>query len=125
MQVDLITHTSGAGFLSTHLATVKIQFLEVIIVSDEDSDDRFGEFRAYFDTKDWDCNIHGLIYSDQNWLDSLRSSLVAVVGFSQAAVADDILYFSEQGMQTETYVSMDVEEQFIKEWQHLMLAEST
>lgn len=132
MIVDLITNTSGTGLWSEHEATVKIQFLEVIIFSEEDAsslngepdDDRFGELRAYFDIKDWNVKKQGLIYTDDEWLDSLRAALVAVIGFSQVAVSDQNLSFSEQGMQSDTFVSMDIEEQFIKEWLRLSVAES-
>jgi len=94
-------------------------------IHDEESESRFGELRAYFAEDQWNCNVDGLIYTDQVWLDTFRSALSVVLGFSIDSVMNDVLMFSEHGMQGENYVSMDVNEAFIKEWLRVStLAES-
>lgn len=115
MLLELNTQTSGTGLWSTHKAEVTINFLEVVMI-DDDPESRFGELRAYFNHKQWDCNAHGLIYSDDKWMESFIATLVVVVGLSTNAVNTPNLYFSEHGMQSSDFVSMYVEEEFIAEW---------
>jgi 5-methylcytosine-specific restriction endonuclease McrBC GTP-binding regulatory subunit McrB len=117
MKIDLHTFTSGSGHWSTRVTTVMVNAVELdILDNDEESESRFGELRAYFAEDQWNCNVDGLIYTDQVWLDTFRSALSVVLGFSIDSVKNDVLMFSEHGMQGENYVSMDVNEAFIKEW---------
>jgi hypothetical protein len=53
------------------------------------------------------------LYEDQTWLKSFREQLVTKIGFSPAAAAD--VSFSEDGMQGDDYVSLDVGATFMKE----------
>lgn len=103
-------HTDGTGYWSDIAQTVKTTKLTVPYIDDEDS---FGELRIYFDTKTWNCNEHGLIYTDRLFLQELRAALIAA-GISSDA-AEDVDY-SEQGMQGDNFVSCDVGEYFLKEW---------
>jgi hypothetical protein len=117
MKTELNTFTSGRGCWSARVTTVMVNAIEVdIIDNDEESVNRFGELRAYFAEDQWNCNVDGLIYTDQVWLDTFRSALSVVLGFSIDSVMNDVLMFSEHRMQGENYVSMDVNEAFIKEW---------
>jgi hypothetical protein len=102
-------HTSGDGHWSNSSQLVKVVRVELAYQNDEGD---FGELRAYFDTMSWDCNKHGLIYTDSKWLNEFRA-MMRTLGFTSRA-CDDISY-SEQGMQGNDYVSMDVCDQFMLE----------
>jgi hypothetical protein len=98
--------TSGTGYWSRAQKTVQIVDMRLGYVSDEKD---FGELCVYFNTKDWDVNVDGLIYTDRQFLQELNEFLVA-----QGLCAAD---YSEQGMQGDNYVSLDVEEEFIAAWE--------
>lgn len=102
-------HTAGDGYWSSDPKSVKVTQVELVYV-DEEGD--FGELQAFFDTTSWNCDKHGLIYTDSQWIDEFRS-LMRTLGFSTRA-CDDISY-SEQGMQGYNFVSMDVGEDFLRE----------
>ena len=107
--VNWQTHTNGKGYWTSFEKTVTVIRVELAYVNDEGD---FGELRAYFDTKAWDVNKVGLIYTDPRWIDEFRG-LVRSLGFTRNA-CDDISY-SEQGMQGDNYVSMDVGADFMRE----------
>ena len=106
-------NTAGDGYWSTASLPVKVTRLSMPYIDD---DSRFGELCVHFDTQTWDCNQHGLIYTDCRFMNELNAALVAA-GFSAAAAAD--VTYSEQGMQDISYVSCDAGEVFIKEWKLL------
>jgi hypothetical protein len=108
-QVNWQTHTSGKGLWSTEKKTVTILEIDLRYVNDEGD---FGELCARFDTKTWNCDADGLIYTDNVWLDEFRS-LMRSLGFTRGAVND--INFSEQGMQSYNFVSMDVGPDFLRE----------
>jgi hypothetical protein len=107
--VNWQTHTNGKGHWTQFEQTVTVTRVELAYVNDEGD---FGELRAYFDTEAWDVNKVGLIYTDPRWIDEFRG-LVRSLGFTRNA-CDDISY-SEQGMQGDNYVSMDVGADFMRE----------
>lgn len=100
-------NTAGDGYWSDVIKSVKTTKLTVPYIDDEES---FGELRVYFNTKTWNCDEDGLIYTDSLFLTELRKELAAL-----DLAADDVDY-SEQGMQEHNYVSLDVGEAFIKSW---------
>jgi hypothetical protein len=108
-QVNWQTHTAGNGLWSDKSKAVQVLRVELAYTS-EDGD--FGEFRAYFNTRTWDCNQDGLIYTDKVWIDEFRA-LMRSLGFTRTAVND--ITYSEQGMQEYNYVSMDVGADFLRE----------
>lgn len=108
-KVNWQTHTDGKGLWSQFEKTVTILEVELRYVNGEGD---FGELCARFDTKTWNCDENGLIYTDPRWIDEFRG-LMRSLGFTRQA-CDDITY-SEQGMQGYNYVSMDVGEDFIRE----------
>ena len=108
-QVNWQTHTAGNGLWSSSVS--KVQVLRVELASADDELE-FGELRAYFNTQDWDVEQDGLIYTDKIWIEEFRA-LMKSLGFTRAAV-DDISY-SEQGMQGDDFVSMDVGKDFLRE----------
>lgn len=102
-------HTSGKGYWTQFEQTVTVVGVKLAYVSDEGD---FGELRAYFDTKTWDVNEAGLVYSDPRWIDEFRG-LMRSLGFTRTACED--ISYSEQGMQGTNYVSMDVGADFMRE----------
>lgn len=108
-QVNWQTHTAGTGLWSSSVSAVQVLRVELAYVNDECD---FGELRAYFNTKDWNCNEDGLIYTDKIWLDEFRA-LMRSLGFTRNAV--NAIGYSEQGMQGDNYVSLDVDADFMRE----------
>jgi hypothetical protein len=108
--VNFVTRTSGDGYWSIQIKTVRINRVVLASVTDEGD---FGELRAYFDTRDWDVENDGLIYSDMGWKHSFLTCMENEFGLSPDAILD--LSYSEHGMQCDNYVSMDVGPQFIME----------
>ena len=100
-------NTNGTGYWSTTAKAVDVEALDLqYITNDKD----FGELCIHFNTNDWDTATDGLIYTDKLFMRELRAYL-QTVGFTQAE-ADDVNY-SEQGMQSDNYVSCDVGAVFI------------
>ena len=110
MKVDINTMCDGMGlwsrrpFRRIHICKIDITYVNEI--------ETFGELQAKFD-KGWDVRKDGLIYTDNLWIKDFRNGLVAL-GFSREA-ADDVDY-SEQGMQGDNFVSMDIGKKFLDEW---------
>ena len=110
MKVDINTMCDGMGLWSRRpLRRVHISKINIGYINDEED---FGELRATFD-KGWKVSDAGLIYTDALWIKDFRIGLIAH-GFSSEA-ADNVDY-SEQGMQGDDYVSMDVGKKFLDEW---------
>ena len=108
-KVNWQTHTDGKGFWSLFAQAVTVTQIE-LAYANEDVD--FGELVAYFDTSTWDVNKNGLIYTDPRWLEEFRA-LMRSLGFTSRACED--INYSEQGMQGDNYVSMDVGADFLRE----------
>jgi hypothetical protein len=111
MKINFIAACNGRCHWSNQPGRkVEIIKLDIGYLNEEKD---FGELRAYFKPTTWDLKKFGLIYTDEGWLDEFRSQL-KTYGFSQEAV--DAISYSEQGMQDATYVSLDFEVAFYKEW---------
>ncbi len=102
-----IFSTSGGGYWSNVAKPVVITNMRVAYVNDEND---FGELRVYFDTKTWDVNEDGLIYTDKGCMTDLRNFL-ALQGLNNLDVE-----YSEQGMQGDNYVSLDIGKDFLDAW---------
>lgn len=109
-KVNFVTKTDGGGYWSTVVKTVRVNRVELAYISD---DNEFGELRVYFNTQDWNVESDGLIYSDMGWKHSFLTCMENEFGFSPDAILD--VSYTEQGMQGDNYVSMDVGEQFLLE----------
>ena len=113
----IVLECDGSGLWRAESgATAEITGLEVPYVNDESS---FGELRVFFNAESptgWDVSKDGLIYTDEGFLEELRFLLVKQ-GFSVAATKD--VDYSEQGMQGEDYVSLDVGRVFLDGWLEL------
>lgn len=93
---------------------VKIYALELEGVDEEDFE--YGTLNAYFTLKSWDPDKHGLIYTDDKFLKEFRKLLNSI------GLPGRNVYYSEQGMQGDNYVNMDVGKGFIKAWKKLVPA---
>ncbi len=104
--VNTTLHTSGDGYWSTAAKAVEVKGLEIGYVSE---DRQFGELRVYFNTDTWAVESDGLIYTDKQFYVELQDYIK-----QQGLVVD--LCYSEQGMQGEDYVSLDIGADFIASW---------
>lgn len=105
LSVNKVLNTDGSGLWSNVRESVPVTGLDLGYVNDEAD---FGELRVYFDTAAWDVNSDGLIYTDRLFLKELASFLDSI-GLAGADVG-----YSEQGMQGDDYVSLDVGADFIQ-----------
>ena len=103
-KVTATLNTNGNGYWSNKRKAVEITGLQLSYINDELD---FGELRVHFNTRTWDTNTDGLIYTDKQFMRELVE-LLTQKGFD----ASDVSY-SEQGMQGDAYVSCDVGECFI------------
>ena len=102
----VVFNTAGDGYWSRTAKAVEITDMRLTWVG-EDKD--FGELLVFFNTADWDVNKDGLIYTDSEFLHDLNAFLVEQ-GLCPVT-------YSEQGMQGDDYVSLDVEDEFIALWE--------
>jgi hypothetical protein len=113
-----ICNTDGSGLWSECSRPVKIIGMDIAYLDDESLvTATFGELRVYFDTDSWDTDLHGLIYTDKQWIREFQNLLVRS-GFSHRAAEG--VYYSEQGMQGHDYVSLDIADTFFIECDKLM-----
>lgn len=115
MEIDITLNTDGKGLWSQKAKPVVVTYLSLSISTIEDDDNRklFGELCVYFDPASWNPDVDGLIYTDNLFHQELRDFLVSQ-GFTAEAV--DEVYYSEQGMQGDDYVSLDADQKFCEEW---------
>lgn len=103
----VIFNTVGDGYWSNVAKAVEITDMRLGYISDELD---FGELRVYFNTDTWDVNKDGLIYTDSLFKQCLMQFIT-----EHGLVVD--LCYSEQGMQGDDYVSLDVGAEFIASWE--------
>lgn len=106
-RVTAILSTSGDGYWSNTTKSVEITALEMPYINDEET---FGELRVYFNTDTWNTQEHGLIYTDEGFIRDLEVLLI------EWGLAGADVNYSEQGLQGDNYVSLDVGEKFIQSW---------
>jgi len=102
----VIFSTAGDGYWSNVSKSVEITDMQLGYVSDEGD---FGELCVYFNTDTWNVNVDGLIYTDSQFKQDLMQFVK-----QQGLVVD--LCYSEQGMQGDNYVSLDVGKEFLDSW---------
>lgn len=102
----VIFNTAGNGYWSSKAKAVEIVDMQLGYVSDEKD---FGELRVYFNQATWDTKVDGLIYTDRLFRTELNAFLIA-----QGLAAAE---YSEQGMQGNGYVSLDVGGKFLAAWE--------
>jgi hypothetical protein len=115
METTIILNTDGSGLWSRKSKPVIVIGADCIIgkIEDEDGERLLGELMVRFDTASWNTDSDGLIYTDDLFLKQLHEFLMSQ-GFT-AETATDVSY-SEQGMQGDEYVSLDVSSEFCQEW---------
>lgn len=115
MKINIHTATDGDGLWTKHKTNVTIKELQVhrLFRDASDKNNFHGELRALFRKKDWNIEKHGLIYTDKGWMRHFRNRLLEM-GFSKKAT--NSINYSEQGMQGDDYVSLDIGSEFIKEF---------
>ena len=99
--------TAGDGYWSNVQKAVEITDMRVAYVNDEKN---FGELRVVFNTATWDVDTDGLIYTDSDFLNELQLFL------AQHGLAGADVDYSEQGMQGDSFVSLDVGKAFLDSW---------
>lgn len=93
--------TSGTGFWSTVVKPVTITKIEI------DSDPEFNYLvNVYFDTKTWNPEEDGLIYSDEPFIQALRQYLANSPEWKDTRNLND-LHYTEQGMQGNNFISLE------------------
>ena len=105
MKEAVIFNTNGRGYWSRTAKAVEIVDMQLGYVADEKD---FGELRVYFNTDTWNVKADGLIYTDKQFKQELNDFLV-----TQGLASAD---YSEQGMQGDNYVSLDVGKKFLQAW---------
>lgn len=108
--VDVVLNTDGSGYWSVEEKKVKVIGLCLSYTNDEQN---YGELRVFFDTDSWDTMKYGLIYTDDKFIEELKTFLLSI------GLGIDVFY-SEQGMQGDNYVSFDVGEEFIKSFKSMV-----
>jgi hypothetical protein len=102
----VVFNTDGSGYWSNKAKGVEIVDMRLGYVSDEKD---FGELCVYFNDT-WDTQKDGLIYTDKLFLFQLQMFL------EEHGLSANVEY-SEQGMQGDDYVSLDVGGEFIANWE--------
>lgn len=106
-KVDWTASTCGDGYWSAVRKQVRLNKVAVTYINAEET---FGELRVYFDRTTWNVPTDGLIYTDSQFLSYLRDHLF-LAGFDTSDVD-----YSEQGMQGDDYVSLDIGRNFLRSW---------
>jgi hypothetical protein len=101
-------NTNGQGLWSNVAKAVRVVDMRMSYISEEKD---YGELRVYFDTRTWNVDTDGLIYSDRQFLQELNACLLQR-GLAEAS-------YSEQGLQGQDYVSLDVEQDFLQAWESI------
>ena len=124
MIVDIIANTNGKGKWTEDVRPVQIIKLAIGYNSQTyyPEDTFHGELRAYFvphgfTPTSWNVEAFGLIYTDKQWMKEFKAGMRAA-GFSIKAVQN--ISYSEQGMQGDDYVSMDVGPAFWASWRRMV-----
>lgn len=107
----IVFHTAGDGYWSREARAVTITDIRLDDISGwHDEDAIWGELCVYFDTRTWDRQKHGFIYTDKRFLRELQDFLTL-----HGLPGQDVSY-SEQGMQGDDFVSLDAGDEFCRAW---------
>lgn len=109
-----ICNTSGDGFWSREKKSVILKNMKIDEICD---DDKYGELCVYFDSDSWNTEKDGLIYTDRLFISEFRT-ILQNLGFSKEE--SNNANYSEQGMQGDNFVSMDVGEKFLQRFKILL-----
>jgi hypothetical protein len=98
-----VCNTNSKGYWSGIAKAVNVTGATVSYVNDEGD---FGELRVYFTIDSWDVDTDGLIYTDKQFMKEFKAVLATKLGFTDKQLNN--ISYSEQGMQGNRYVSMDI-----------------
>lgn len=115
IKFNCVLETAGDGYWSDVAKPVNVTGIEVSYINE---DEDFGELVVYFD-KQWDTRKDGLIYTDSLFLDMLHTKL------TEAGLDVSDVDYSEQGMQGDDYVSLDVGPAFLASFKEIALEQYT
>jgi hypothetical protein len=115
IKFNCVLETAGDGYWSDVAKKVNVTGIAVTYINEEED---FGELCVYFD-KQWDVRKDGLIYTDSQFLDELCGELLAA-GLNSVDVE-----YSEQGMQGDNYVSLDVGPMFLRSFKEIAVEQYT
>lgn len=104
--------TSGTGLWSRAQKPVAVCGLAITFYNAESG---YGSLDVYFDARSWKTEVDGLIYTDDRFVEALCVQLKNFFNFTDRAL--ETVEYSEQGMQGDDYVNLDVGRLFIEEWQ--------
>ena len=118
-KVIMFCKTNGSGYWSRKLVLVKHKLIELISRSWQGvwPENHFS-LNVYFEKDCWSVCEDGLIYTDESWLNDLKENFNKL-GFEHT----DKICYSEQGMQGNDYVNLDIQESFAKEFFELLYKE--
>lgn len=111
--VDLVCHTGGDGHWSNAKRKVVHKKLELIVSDDAGSN--YSSLRVYFLKKYWNTEDHGLIYTDGLWIKEFLDQLEKI-GFNLNKTKKSKVVYSEQGLQGDNFVDLDVEDFFVNQY---------
>lgn len=107
-KLNVTLNTDGCGYWSDVTKAVHVNGMRIAYLNEEED---FGELRVYFDKATWNVDKDGLIYTDRQFEKELKAHL------KQLGLASDDVDYSEQGMQGNNYVSLDVGKKFIQSYE--------
>lgn len=100
-QIDILASTNGTGLWADG-AIKQVRIIGFTVRTRSDGSECH-ELRAHFAPDTWSTDADGLVYTDRGWLDEFNKACDAL-GFTEGTCD-----FSEQGMQGDDYVSLDID----------------
>lgn len=110
MDVNFTCTTGGDGYWSNVKKNVTITLLDLSIPNYPDDPNEWLELMAYFDNNDWNVYKDGLIYTDMAFFKQFLDEL------DKLGIDTSELNYSEQGMQSDKYISFDIGPKGISSW---------
>ena len=110
IKFNTVFNTAGDGYWSDVAKPVEVTAISLGYINEEED---FGELCVSFNTNTWNVDEDGLIYTDRQFLQELRDKL------NELGFAGDDVEYSEQGMQGDDYVSLDVGADFLRSFKNV------
>ncbi len=114
-RLKTILHTCGNGFWSDEMRKVQVTKAVIKYYIEDNVIQNGLELKVFFSKKSWDPDKHGLIYTDKLFIKELKVWLKSL-GLS------GYVDYTEQGMQGDNYVSLEVDKRFFNSWNKLGFA---
>jgi len=104
-KTPLVCHTDGMGLWSKAERAVSTSRIKLKIWKIYEYSGLYVTLDVYFPRKSWNTEKHGLIYTDDKWLAEFRKQFA--VEFPKLAWLAKNIDYTEQGMQGDSYVSLE------------------